>query len=159
MDYRIDGITVTGRIDNYDMQNGTIRDYKTASVHKVKFNDFNDWYLHGMIYAWLLELVPKLTHYARTRMVLEQALGKNGLKPVFSIKSKVAVPKTEVLEQPRLIKISFRLSSAVLSPCSKTTARPKHKGITGTRKLRFMSMNFRLRQWGFLESANSSKTR
>ncbi|MCL2138433.1 MAG: DUF1848 domain-containing protein [Treponema sp.] len=30
--------------------------------------------------------------------------GKSGLKPVFSYKSKVAVPKTEVLEQPRLIK-------------------------------------------------------
>jgi hypothetical protein len=54
MDYRIDGITVTGCIDNYDMKNGVIVDYKTASVHKVKLNDFNDWYLQGMIYAWLL---------------------------------------------------------------------------------------------------------
>jgi hypothetical protein len=54
MDYQVDGITVTGRIDNYDMRNGIIGDYKTASVHKVKFGDFNDWYLQGMIYAWLL---------------------------------------------------------------------------------------------------------
>jgi hypothetical protein len=29
-----------------------------------------------------------------------QALGKTGLKPGFSLKSKEAVPKTEVLEQP-----------------------------------------------------------
>jgi hypothetical protein len=32
---------------------------------------------------------------------LEQALGKTGQKPVFSSKSKEAVPKTEVLEQPQ----------------------------------------------------------
>jgi hypothetical protein len=36
------------------MESGTICDYKTASIYKVKFNDFNDWYLQGMIYAWLL---------------------------------------------------------------------------------------------------------
>jgi hypothetical protein len=33
-----------------------------------------------------------------------QALRKTGQKPGFSIKSKEAVPKTEVLEQPQLIK-------------------------------------------------------
>jgi hypothetical protein len=33
-----------------------------------------------------------------------QALGKTGQKSGFSLKSKEAVPKTEVLEQPLLIK-------------------------------------------------------
>jgi hypothetical protein len=32
----------------------------------------------------------------------EQALGKTGQEPGFSVKSKEAVPKTEVLEQPQL---------------------------------------------------------
>jgi hypothetical protein len=54
MSHKVDGITVTGRIDNYDMQNGIICDYKTASVWKVKFSDFDDWRKQGMIYAWLL---------------------------------------------------------------------------------------------------------
>ena len=54
MSYKVGEITITGRIDNYDMKRGVISDYKTASVNKVKFNDFNDWYLQGMIYAWLL---------------------------------------------------------------------------------------------------------
>jgi hypothetical protein len=54
MDYKVGDITVTGRIDNYDMRNGVIGDYKTASVNKVKFNGFTDWYTQGMIYAWLL---------------------------------------------------------------------------------------------------------
>jgi hypothetical protein len=54
MTHQVDDITVTGRIDNYDMKHGVICDYKTASVWKVKFNDFYDWYVQGMIYAWLL---------------------------------------------------------------------------------------------------------
>jgi hypothetical protein len=52
--YKVGGITVTGRIDNYDMATGTICDYKTASVNKVKFHDFSEWHSQGMIYAWLL---------------------------------------------------------------------------------------------------------
>jgi hypothetical protein len=40
---------------------------------------------------------------------LEQALGKTGQKPGFSTKSKEAVPKTEVLEQPQLFKNSKML--------------------------------------------------
>ena len=51
---QVDGITVTGRIDNYNMATGTIADYKTASVNKVKFNDFSEWHTQGLIYAWLL---------------------------------------------------------------------------------------------------------
>jgi hypothetical protein len=35
-----------------------------------------------------------------------QALGKTGQEPGFSIKSKEAVPKTEVLEQPLIIQAS-----------------------------------------------------
>jgi hypothetical protein len=54
MSYRIEGVTVTGKIDSYDMKHGVIDDYKTASVTKVKIGDFSDWYLQGMSYAWLL---------------------------------------------------------------------------------------------------------
>jgi len=54
MDYKIGDITITGKIDSYDMKHGLIDDYKTASVVKIKFSDFSDWYKQGMIYAWLL---------------------------------------------------------------------------------------------------------
>jgi len=54
MDYKVSGITVTGKIDNYDMEHGIINDYKTAPVIKVKLGNFSEWYLQGMIYAWLL---------------------------------------------------------------------------------------------------------
>jgi hypothetical protein len=52
--YDVDGITVTGRIDNYNMRKEMIADYKTASVWKVRYRNFDDWHRQGMIYAWLL---------------------------------------------------------------------------------------------------------
>ena len=61
----VGGITITGRIDNYDMQKGIICDYKTASVYKVKFKDFSDWKKQGMIYAWLLSKNGFAVHKCR----------------------------------------------------------------------------------------------
>ena len=49
------GIKITGRIDNYNMKEGVVADYKTASVWKVKFKDFEDWRRQGLIYSWLLK--------------------------------------------------------------------------------------------------------
>lgn len=54
MKYKIGSVTVTGRIDNYNLKEGVIADYKSTSVYKVKAEEFDDWYLQGMIYAWLL---------------------------------------------------------------------------------------------------------
>ena len=51
---KIDGVSVSGTIDNYNMETGTITDYKTASVWKVQFRDFSDWRKQGLTYAWLL---------------------------------------------------------------------------------------------------------
>jgi hypothetical protein len=48
------GINITGRVDNYNMETGTITDYKTASVWKIMVGDFEDWRMQGLIYAWLL---------------------------------------------------------------------------------------------------------
>jgi hypothetical protein len=40
---------------------------------------------------------------------MKQVLGKSGQMPAFSLKSKVAVPKNEVLEHPLLTEIQFLL--------------------------------------------------
>jgi len=52
--YEVDGITVTGRIDNYNMREGIISDYKSVGSYKIKLKDFEDWRKQGLIYAWLL---------------------------------------------------------------------------------------------------------
>ena len=46
---------VTGKVDRYDMKHETIEDWKTASVWKVIFQDFEDWKRQGLIYTWLLK--------------------------------------------------------------------------------------------------------
>lgn len=45
---------VTGRVDSYDPEAKVLHDFKTASVWKVQFADFDDWRKQGLIYAWLM---------------------------------------------------------------------------------------------------------
>ena len=53
---QIGSYKVTGRVDCYDMANEILFDYKTTSAWKIVFKNFEDWYMQGMIYAWLLSL-------------------------------------------------------------------------------------------------------
>ena len=46
---------VTGKVDSYDLENEILVDWKTASVWKVQFQDFDDWRKQGLIYSWLLK--------------------------------------------------------------------------------------------------------
>ena len=46
--------TLSGYFDLYDIDTGTVTDYKTASVWKVLFGDFDDWKKQTLIYAWML---------------------------------------------------------------------------------------------------------
>ena len=50
----VNGITITGRMDLYDLSTHVIDDYKTASVWKIIKGDFEDWRRQGNGYAWLL---------------------------------------------------------------------------------------------------------
>ena len=51
----VEGWKVTGRVDFYDMKRETLGDYKTASVWKVIYKDFEDWKKQGLTYAWLMK--------------------------------------------------------------------------------------------------------
>ena len=48
------GYSVSGAIDLYDMAKAEVVDYKTASVWKVIYQDYDDWRKQGLTYAWLL---------------------------------------------------------------------------------------------------------
>lgn len=52
---KIGDSVVTGKVDSYDLENEILVDWKTASVWKVQFNDFDDWRKQGLIYSWLLK--------------------------------------------------------------------------------------------------------
>lgn len=52
---KIGNSTVTGRVDNYDLENEILADYKTCASWKIIYKDFDDWYKQGMIYAYLMK--------------------------------------------------------------------------------------------------------
>lgn len=70
--YRLSGIQ-----DLYDDATGTVTDWKTASVNKVLYNDWNDYRKQTLIYCWMLrqigfnarrgEIVAMLKDHSKTK--------------------------------------------------------------------------------------------
>lgn len=48
------GYTLSGIFDLYDDETGTVTDYKTASVWKVVFGEFDDYRFQALGYCWIL---------------------------------------------------------------------------------------------------------
>lgn len=69
IEYEFGENVLAGRIDLLNINELSIEDYKTCSVSKVSKKDFNDWYMQGMEYAYLVLLkrgiiCKKLKFYA-----------------------------------------------------------------------------------------------
>jgi hypothetical protein len=47
--------TLTGKFDEYEPDNHLLRDYKTTSVYKIVYKNYDDWKKQGQIYAMLME--------------------------------------------------------------------------------------------------------
>jgi len=52
--HQIDDLFVSGKIDLYDEKAFEVIDYKTTNTNKIIYDDFADWRMQGLIYAWLL---------------------------------------------------------------------------------------------------------
>lgn len=48
------GSRLVGRMDLYEIESETITDYKTCSVWKIIFGDYEDWKKQTLVYKWLL---------------------------------------------------------------------------------------------------------
>lgn len=86
---KVNGLTVTGRVDCYDMEHETLYDYKTTSAWKIVYKNFEDWYMQGMIYAWLLSKkglkVNKCKFVAILRDWLETEIKRKADYPVSPV--------------------------------------------------------------------------
>jgi len=47
-----DGYYLTGKFDLFNPETATIEDYKSSTVWKIIFGDFEDWKKQGLMYAW-----------------------------------------------------------------------------------------------------------
>lgn len=104
---------VTGRVDCYDMEHEILYDYKTTSAWKVVFKNFEDWYLQGMIYAWLLskkglkvnkcKFVALLRDWSETESLRKPDYPSS---PVYTYEFDVTEKDLEDVEQLVFLKVS-----------------------------------------------------
>ena len=121
---------VTGQVDSYDMENGVINDWKTASVWKVQFNDFSDWRRQGLTYAWLLQqsgldvkkcrFVALLKDHSKTKAKNDSSYPQS---PVFIYEFDVTAADMEetaarILAKVQEIESAYELDDDAIEPCS-----------------------------------------
>ena len=121
---------VTGQVDSYDMENGVINDWKTASVWKVQFNDFKDWRAQGLTYAWLLQqsglevkkcrFVALLKDHSKTKDKNDSSYPQS---PVFIYEFDVTAADMEetaarILAKVQEIESAYKLDDDAIEPCS-----------------------------------------
>ena len=121
---------VTGQVDSYDMENATIFDWKTASVWKVQFADFDDWRRQGMTYAWLLKqnglevkkcrFVALLKDHSKTKAKTDSSYPQS---PVFIYEFDVTAADLEetaarILAKVQEIESAYKLDDGAIEPCS-----------------------------------------
>ena len=121
---------VTGQVDSYDMENATIYDWKTASVLKVQFADFNDWRRQGMTYAWLLKqsgldvkkcvFIALLKDHSKTKAKNDSSYPQS---PVFIYEFEITPQDMEetrdrILNKVLEIESAYELDDDAIEPCS-----------------------------------------
>ena len=121
---------VTGQVDSYDMENGVINDWKTASAWKVQFNDFTDWRRQGLTYAWLLQqsglkvkkcrFVALLKDHSKTKAKNDSSYPQS---PVFIYEFDVTAADMEetaarILTKVQEIESAYKLDDDAIEPCS-----------------------------------------
>jgi hypothetical protein len=121
---------VTGVVDSYDMERGIINDWKTASVWKVQFGDFSDWYKQGMTYAWLLKqngldvrrcrFIVLLKDHSKTKAKTDSSYPQS---PIFVYEFEITPEELEaagkrINEKVREIEAAELMGDDDIAPCS-----------------------------------------
>ncbi|MGL4982546.1 MAG: DUF2188 domain-containing protein [Treponemataceae bacterium] len=130
MTHKVSSITVTGRIDNYNIKDGVIDDYKTTTSYKIKSGDFEDWYMQGMIYAWLVQknglpatrcrFIAMIKDHSKTEALRDSSYPQS---PVYVYEFSVTPNGIKEIESFIMKKVfQYELSSATsddnIQPCS-----------------------------------------
>lgn len=121
---------VTGTVDSYDMENATIYDWKTASVWKIQFADFEDWRAQGLTYAWLLQqqglevkkcrFVALLKDHSKTKAKTDSTYPQS---PVYTYEFEVTPEALEetrerILNKVKEIESAYKVGDDDIEPCT-----------------------------------------
>ena len=122
---------VTGRVDSYDLKNEILVDWKTASIWKVTYQDFDDWKKQGLIYSWLMKqngltvkkcrFIALLKDHSKSKARIDASYPQS---PVYIYEFDVTEKDLEEIEKFIFTKVAeFEKAESVpdveLAPCSK----------------------------------------
>lgn len=119
-----DGMYLTGQYDLYDAETFTLVDYKTASVWKAIFADYDDYRLQGLMYAWLLRQHGKHVEHLKFHIILKdwsesQAERQSNYPPAKLVTWEHHIDTTDMLEIEQFIRDRFSaIASGELTDCS-----------------------------------------
>lgn len=128
--FDFEGVKIVGHIDLYQLNEGIVTDYKSASVWKVILKDFADWYKQGAGYAWLLHNMKLPIKKVRFIAGLKdhsksEAMKKSDYpqKPVFLYEFQISEAdiyafERFVREKVRDIKNAEKLADDDIQPCT-----------------------------------------
>lgn len=122
---------VSGRVDLYDLENETVYDWKTASVWKTIYNDYDDWDKQGLIYSWLMKqnglnvkevvFVALLKDHSKSKARIDASYPQSP-----TVVHRVEVTEERLAEIENFIKLKVsefesaeQFSDEELPPCSK----------------------------------------
>ena len=122
---------VTGRVDSYDLKNEILVDWKTASIWKVTYQDFDDWKKQGLIYSWLMKqngltvkkcrFIALLKDHSKSKARIDASYPQS---PVyiyeFDVTEKdLAEIETFIKEKVKQFEVAETLVDEKLTPCTK----------------------------------------
>lgn len=121
---------VTGRVDSYDLKNEILVDWKTASIWKITYQDFDDWKKQGLIYSWLMKqnglnvkkcrFIALLKDHSKSKARIDASYPQS---PVyiyeFDVTEKdLAEIETFIKEKVKQFEEAEKLSDSEIKPCS-----------------------------------------
>lgn len=116
--------TLAGRIDYLDLDSKTITDYKTTSCAKVVREDFSDWKMQGLMYAYLVYktkgvIIRKLRFIALLKDWSK--LRPNPTSPVYVWEYNVQDSDYDFVIKyikDKLFEINYAIQSGVIPECT-----------------------------------------
>jgi hypothetical protein len=129
-DVAVSNSHVTGKVDSYDLENGIIYDWKTASTWKLQVGNFEEWDAQGLVYAWLLtksglevkacRFVALLKDHSKTKAEHDASYPE---KPVVIHELKVTPEKLAETEKRIIAKVeaieaAYKLGDDDIEPCT-----------------------------------------
>ena len=129
-DVAVSNSHVTGKVDSYDLENGIIYDWKTASTWKLQVGNFEEWDAQGLVYAWLLtksglevkacRFVALLKDHSKTKAEHDASYPQS---PVFVYEFDVtaedlAATEARIISKVTEIENAYKLGDDDIEPCT-----------------------------------------